>query len=721
MNTKFALLLLMLFPLSFLKAQEPAKIYKISATEMFTEPISPLLCGNFMELGYGVQSEPMWSEMFFNRSFEYFLPYRDINKVWFDLYLGNTPAEGYEKEWSKFDWYHSGYEHNAWFAAPGKPVSPSFIEDASTFYDLKTPLCNVELQFTKEGSGHGIQALQLINNEKERWGALAQEAKYFKKGETYNFKGMMKAQYGTTKAEVRLYKQGTWDKPLAVIPISVLSNNFAMKSFSYLNKNFEGYVTFSLWIPANSSIVVDDFSMMPASNYYGWRKDVVDTYKKLKPTVVRFPGGCFSSFYEWKDAIGDFSTRKPSVSYFWGGLNSNDVGTAEFAMLCKAAKAEMSFCINMYHPSKRQYEVDFPNFELRMGRQFPEFMSVTEGAKSTAEWVAYCNLPAGKHTMADLRVKHGYTEPFGVRYWELDNEVHRWFESEDYAWATVIYSKAMKKVDPSIQIGLVSYGDRPNQPSYHDNIDIMLEIAGAHIDFLADRGDGDSMSATIINKLKIYNKTHGTNIKYCSTEWLAQESSNQVDVYNMARMADAETPSYNFSKWRYGLSLFKNLMAHQRLGNEMLFMNFSNLANTHSQSALESPKEGSYLTASGKVLELMSNTQAAWLLNFENYKAKAYDDYQVQAAWNADRTKLVLYVCNRTDSPKNNSFDFSKLNKNFSVATAKQLHSESPVAMETLKIQNSIKQEITKTKIKQNNSVYTVEVPAYSFTEIVIE
>ena len=50
-------------------------------------------------------------------------------------------------------------------------------------------------------------------------------------------------------------------------------------------------------------------------------------------------------------------------------------------------------------------------------------MSTFEGAKSAAEWVAYCNLPEGTHPMADLRAKHGYTEPFGVKYWELDNEL----------------------------------------------------------------------------------------------------------------------------------------------------------------------------------------------------------------------------------------------------------------------------------------------------------
>ena len=121
------------------------------------------------------------------------------------------------------------------------------------------------------------------------------------------------------------------------------------------------------------------------------------------------------------------------------------------------------------------------------GHDFPQFTSLTKGAEAAADWVAYCNLPAGSHPMANLRVKHGYKEPFHVKYWELDNEVSRWFEAKDYAWAAVIYSKAMKAVDPSINIGLVSYGGRWGSPSYKAQLEDMLNIAGQHIDFLADR------------------------------------------------------------------------------------------------------------------------------------------------------------------------------------------------------------------------------------------
>lgn len=74
-------------------------IYKLTTNEIANKPISPLLYGNFIELGYGIQVEPMWSEMFFNRSFEPFETYREINKLWYDLYYDEKDlSKGYETD-----------------------------------------------------------------------------------------------------------------------------------------------------------------------------------------------------------------------------------------------------------------------------------------------------------------------------------------------------------------------------------------------------------------------------------------------------------------------------------------------------------------------------------------------------------------------------------------------------------------------------------------------
>ena len=130
-----ALLALAIRPLC---AQKPDQ-FTVTDKIMADKPISPLLYSNFIELGYGIQVEPMWAEMLWNRSFEKFIPYKHINKVWFDLFLDpKDHSKGYKTDWSSEDWYHSGYEHNAWFAAPGKAGNLP-INEESTFFISESP------------------------------------------------------------------------------------------------------------------------------------------------------------------------------------------------------------------------------------------------------------------------------------------------------------------------------------------------------------------------------------------------------------------------------------------------------------------------------------------------------------------------------------------------------------------------------------------------------
>lgn len=204
----------------------------------------------------GIQVESMWSEMFFNRSFESFMPYRDINKLWYDVvYDEKDLSKGYERDWSKFDWYHSGYEHNSWFAAPGTPPRASWIDDTSRFVVSVTPPKKVVLSLVKGGSGHGQQCLQVTNNEPSEWAAVAQEGKLLRKGETYHFTGMFKSVSGMPEAEIRIYPQGNWSTPLFTFPLKTLNPSFTLVPFT-LSLDFEGYVTFSVWIPGKSSIQI---------------------------------------------------------------------------------------------------------------------------------------------------------------------------------------------------------------------------------------------------------------------------------------------------------------------------------------------------------------------------------------------------------------------------------------------------------------------------------
>lgn len=690
----------------------------ITNVELADKPISELLYSHFIELGYGIQVEPMWNEMLFNRSFEPFKPYKGINIEWYDLWHDRrNHSKGYETDWSKFDWYHSGYEHNSWYAAPGEQ-GPIQIHEHATFMIGQSPVLDIEIISKPGGSGHGEQSIQIVNRELIKWGGLAQEGKFLRKGESYRFSGQLRSD-DADNAEIRLYRTGDWEEPIVARRIEGVHSQYATYTVDFVDITYEGWATFVLWIPPQSTFEADDFSLKPLNTVHGWRPEIVEALKRVGPKVIRFPGGCFASFYDWRDGVGTYSQRRPQPSYFWGGQNYNDVGTAEMAMLGKAVKSELMFCVNVYHPLKEKYDHYFDEQRnVLMGYEFPQFTDIEEGARQAADWVAYCNLPAGSHRMADLRAAHGYEEPFDVRFWELDNEVHRWFGWEDYAHAAVVYARAMKAVDPSIQIGLVTYGG-DETISFHSKLRQMLDIAGPSIDFLADRHNAEDGLDEMLSIMREYNESTGSDLKYCNTEKLFYEG--EPDDQNRFDYEGEITKSFMFGKWIYALQAATEFLSFQRRGGDVLFVNFNNLANTHSQCVIDTPKEGAYLTAAGRVMELLSKSPAAWTLQLEGKETRMTDEFQLQAAWDLERKRLVLNVLNRTNEDVTAVFDYSSIGKRFNQAHSVLLSAPGPLAMNKLDHPNAIQQEEWMEDGLIGEETFEIHVPKYGFAQIVLE
>src|SRR5689334_6567634 len=65
-----------------------------------------------------------------------------------------------------------------------------------------------------------------------------------------------------------------------------------------------------------------------------WRDDVVAVTRDLGPTMMRW-GGIFVDFYRWREAVGPRESRTPLLNLLWGGIESNQIGTAEFVDFCR--------------------------------------------------------------------------------------------------------------------------------------------------------------------------------------------------------------------------------------------------------------------------------------------------------------------------------------------------------------------------------------------------
>ena len=192
-----------------------------------------------------------------------------------------------------------------------------------------------------------------------------------------------------------------------------------------------------------------------------WQPKLVEKVQELAPTMIRW-GGCFASYYHWKEAVGPQSERVPMLNLCWDGIYRNMVGTGEIADLCRAAGAEPLLVVNM-------------ESDGRMHWAYPkEGVNRLGTAEEAAEWVDYCNNPNNA-----LRLSHGVKEPYNVRFWQIGNETsydRSGFDEETAAQKTLEFASKMRKADPTIK--LLAWGDSGWAKR-------MCEVAGDEIDYIA--------------------------------------------------------------------------------------------------------------------------------------------------------------------------------------------------------------------------------------------
>ncbi len=209
--------------------------------------------------------------------------------------------------------------------------------------------------------------------------------------------------------------------------------------YGHFTEHLGGCIYDGIWVGEGSKI----------PNIGGIRKALVDNLKRLKPPVIRWPGGCFADSYNWRDGVGPRAQR-PKRTNFWTNTpyltkapdgpqkyDPNQFGTNEFARFCRLVGAEPYFAGNV--------------------RSLP--------ARDFYEWIEYCNSPAGTTTLADLRAAGGDRDPLRVRFWGVGNE--SWgcggnFTGDEYA---VEYRRYVEWV-PRAGVDLAFIASGPNGADY---------------------------------------------------------------------------------------------------------------------------------------------------------------------------------------------------------------------------------------------------------------
>lgn len=225
-------------------------------------------------------------------------------------------------------------------------------------------------------------------------------------------------------------------------------------------RNRYGIYNLAFVIEGSGSILLDQVTLFPSDCVEGmFNPETLKNFKDLKVTMIRWPGGNFTSGYHWYNSIGALIDRPSEPNRAWNGMTNNHLGTDEFLRFCELAEIEPI-----------------------MGVGFGEIT-----AKEVADWVEYCNGDAST-PMGAQRAANGRTEPYNVKYWGVGNEVYGDYQigntnSVDYAEGLIVMSNAMRERDPNIEILACGFGvhNAYREPTNLWNKDV-FEIAGDHFE-----------------------------------------------------------------------------------------------------------------------------------------------------------------------------------------------------------------------------------------------
>ncbi len=221
------------------------------------------------------------------------------------------------------------------------------------------------------------------------------------------------------------------------------------------------FAKLSLLFAGAGKLYMDEISLEPANAKDQVRPDVEAMIAKLRPSFLRWPGGNVAQDYHWEWGVGPRDERPVWKNISWSNApEPDDFGTDEYLALCDRLHMAPSITVN-----------------VAGGTATPE---------EAAHWVEYVNGPASS-TYGAKRAANGHPAPYGVKQWELGNEIFgAWVRghatAEEYARRAVQYAKAMRAVDPAIKLIAVGEGVGKTQEEWNRAV---LSVAGSSIDYLA--------------------------------------------------------------------------------------------------------------------------------------------------------------------------------------------------------------------------------------------
>ena len=429
---------------------------------------------------------------------------------------------------------------------------------------------------------------------------IAQERIFVEQGQSYRFVGHLRQSDLAGPVLVELRKGNDL---LARESIDGITSDWSRREVTLRPKATASDAAFVLRIASPGTVWVDRVSLMPEKNVAGWRPDAVEAIRQMKPGILRW-GGSTIEGYDWKKGIGPWENRVPFANRYWGRVDPNFVGIDEFVAFCRAVKAEPLVCV-------------------RWTGQKPA---------DAAELVEYCN---GQTTspMGSLRANSGHPGPYGVKYWQIGNEVG----GPAYDASFVDFAKAMRKVDPTVKI-LAAFASEE-----------LIRSAAEWIDFVCphhyDCANLEATEADIQRHAETIERLgRGRPIKMAVTEWNTTAGDWGRDRGRLWTLQN-------------GLACARYLNLCHRCCDLVKIACRSNISNSYCAGIIQTNNRTLYRTPAYYVAQLYAEHGGANPLQLG--AATPLVGLDVSANLSADGRRLSLFVVNPAKEPATKTVDLT--------------------------------------------------------------
>jgi alpha-N-arabinofuranosidase len=391
----------------------------IDATRVEAE-ISPTLYGQFAEMMFGGVKRGLHAEQLLDRGFE-----------------DSPNAIGLPRYWERYpDDRNDDYGlHFRWDDSVAYPVSTEFVEPLPIQHSLRVD------------AGPGVVSRHGVFQPRVTVDA----------GTLYRGYVWMKTTGYSGSVAMALESDVDSSTTYAESSVNAVAGDWRRYDFLLRPTRSDPLARLVILFPGKGRIWLDQVSLIPATAAGAARRDVFERVRGLKPAFIRWPGGNVAQDYHWRWGVGPRDTRPTWVNLSWANEpEPSDFGTDEFIEFARGVGAEPTITVNV------------------SGRgATPE---------EAAAWVQYCNGPATSKYGA-MRAANGHPQPFGVKYWEIGNEIWgSWVrghsDAATYARNFREYRDAMTAIDPTLRF--IAVGD--NDMAWNRAV---LSEVGNQIDYLA--------------------------------------------------------------------------------------------------------------------------------------------------------------------------------------------------------------------------------------------